>query len=164
MLDWFSGIGSRECPVEILRLLSKYTAHFCAKGYGLRSGGADGADKACEFGCNRVNGKKEIFLPKKGFNGNDSPLYHVCDKALRMAEEYHPAWNKCTPFTRLLMARNCYQVLGQSLEDPVKFILCWTSDGKASGGTGQALRIAADYDIKIYNLFKEEDLREVSRL
>lgn len=46
-------------------------------------------------------------------------------------------------------------MLGPKLDSPVNFVVCWTSDGKASGGTGQALRIAADpaYAIPVFNLF-----------
>jgi hypothetical protein len=51
-------------------------------------------------------------------------------------------------------------VLGWDLSAPVDFIVCWTKDGKASGGTGQALRLAEDRGIVIENLFFE-DVREL---
>lgn len=35
------------------------------------------------------------------------------------------------------------------------FVVCWTSDGKDSGGTGQALRIARDRNIPVYNLYNK---------
>ena len=38
---------------------------------------------------------------------------------------------------------------------PSNFVVCYTPDGKASGGTGQAIRIAEYYNIPIYNLFYE---------
>lgn len=50
------------------------------------------------------------------------------------------------------MSRNSYQVLEKDLNTPVEFVLCWTKDGKASGGTGQAMRIAKDKNIPIFNL------------
>ncbi len=45
-----------------------------------------------------------------------------------------------------------FQVLGSDLETPVSFVVCWTIGGKISGGTGQALRIAKDLGIPIFNL------------
>ena len=48
-----------------------------------------------------------------------------------------------------------YQVLGEDLQTPTSFIVCWTKDGKASGGTGQALRVAKKYDIPVFNLYNE---------
>ena len=54
------------------------------------------------------------------------------------------------------MGRNGYQVLGYDLKTPSKFLICWTKDGKETGGTAQAMRIAKDYKIPVYNLFFEE--------
>jgi hypothetical protein len=59
------------------------------------------------------------------------------------------------------MARNCQQVLGQNLNLPVDFVVCWTKDGGKTGGTGQALRIADDLNIPIYNLFFENTMDEI---
>ena len=53
---------------------------------------------------------------------------------------------------------NAHIVLGVALDDPVHLLICWTIDGKVdgrsrrSGGTGQALRIAAAYDVAAINL------------
>lgn len=44
-------------------------------------------------------------------------------------------------------------MLGADLHSPSKFIVCWTRDGGATGGTGQALRIADHYEIPVFNLF-----------
>ena len=58
--------------------------------------------------------------------------------------------------TLRLMARNCYQVLGKDLETPSEFIICWTKDGQATGGTGQALRIAKKNNIPVFNLYNPD--------
>jgi hypothetical protein len=50
------------------------------------------------------------------------------------------------------MNRNAMQILGEDGNTPVEMVVCWTKDGKASGGTGQALRIAEYYSIPIFNL------------
>jgi hypothetical protein len=49
------------------------------------------------------------------------------------------------------------QVLGNYGNDPVEFVICWTSNGKDSGGTGQAIRIAKAFDIPVFNLYNKED-------
>jgi len=51
------------------------------------------------------------------------------------------------------MIRNSHQIFGWDMLKESDFIICWTKDGKFSGGTGQALRIADHYGIKIYNLY-----------
>jgi hypothetical protein len=58
------------------------------------------------------------------------------------------------------MVRNTYQVLGADLNMPADVVVCWTVDGKASGGTGQAMRIAKDYAIPIVNLYHQNQLDE----
>ena len=153
----YAGIGSRETPEDIYFRLMTSSKKLAQKGFTLRSGGADGADKACETGAILGLGEREIYLPWKKFNGNASPLFNVSKEALKLAEEYHPTWERLSHGAKLLMGRNCYQVLGLSLNDPVEFILCWTKDGGATGGTGQALRIAEDWQIPVYNLFSMSD-------
>jgi hypothetical protein len=112
-------------------------------GWTLRSGHAQGADTAFEKG---AGVKKEIFIAKDAANDHD---------AMALAERFHPAWHRCSRFAKALHARNGYILLGRDLQTPVKFVVCWTPDGKASGGTGQALRIAADpaYKIPVFNLY-----------
>jgi len=39
--------------------------------------------------------------------------------------------------------------------------LCWTKNGKSSGGTGQAIRIANDYKIPVFDAGKYNDIETV---
>ena len=113
------------------------------------SGGAPGADKAFEAGATR----KEIYLPWRGFEGSDSTLYPPSEAAVVMAATIHPAWDKCSPKAKLLHARNCHQILGPNLNEPVDFILCWTPKGETVGGTATGIRLAERHNITVYNLF-----------
>lgn len=61
---------------------------------------------------------------------------------------------------RKLQARNSHQVLGLDLETPSEFIVCWTKNGKSSGGTGQAIRIALDYGIPIFDAGKYNNIEK----
>lgn len=154
-MKYYTGIGSRETPSDISGFMTDIAKFLCEIGYILRSGGASGADSFFEAGVSDSN-KKEIYLPWKDFNGNKSTRYRVTDEALKFAADYHPAWNKLSYGARKLMGRNCYQVLGLSLVVPSEFLLCWTKEGKETGGTAQAMRIAKNSDIPIFNLFFEE--------
>lgn len=139
----YAGIGSRETPERILNQMNAVAVVLQENGWRLRSGGAKGADDAFERG---AGVRKEIFTAKDAAN----------DKAaMALAEKFHPAWDRCSKFARALHARNGYILLGRDLATPVRFVLCWTKDGKATGGTGQALRIAADpaCAIPIFNLY-----------
>lgn len=58
---YYTGIGSRETPEEVLSLFTIVGEFLAKKGYILRSGGAKGADKAFEVGCDKAKGKKETI-------------------------------------------------------------------------------------------------------
>lgn len=69
-----------------------------------------------------------------------------------MAEQFHPNWGACTPSAQAFHARNCHQVLGWFLDTPANLIICWTPEAQASGGTGQAIRIARANNIPVFDL------------
>lgn len=156
---FYAGIGSRVVPNNISLIMYK-TAYFLSiNKYILRSGGANGSDSIFESGAINSQGKKEIYLPWKDFNNSKSNLIVCSDKAFSIAENYHPYWHNLKPSVKKLHARNSHQILGQDLNTLVEFVLCYTKNGKRSGGTGQALRIAEDYKIKIFDFgLYEEDL------
>lgn len=151
-MKYYTGVGSRNTPRNILSLMSKIARQLNKDGWTLRSGGAAGADTAFEY---NTADSAEIFLPWKGFNGHPSALHHISPKAYEIAEKFHPAWERLRLSVRKLHARNVHQVLGVGLDSPSKFLICWTADGKASGGTGQAIRIAEHYGIPVFNLYFE---------
>ena len=153
-MKYYTGVGSRQTPPNVLRLMTDIARFLCETGYILRSGGAPGADFYFEAG---VSGrtKKEIYIPWKDFNGSGSLKYRVTDEALKLAAKFHPAFDRLSYGARKLMGRNGYQVLGLGLNTPSDFLICWTKNGKETGGTAQAIRIARSRYIPVYNLFFE---------
>ena len=169
-MKYYAGIGSRETPIEICNMFEKIGEFLADKGYILRSGHAQGADQAFERGCDKVSGKKEIYIPWKGFENSNSSLYTQTQEAFELAEKYHPYWSRLSQGAQKLQARNCYQVLGRGLDLPFaidetdaesEFIICWTKKGKGAGGTGQALRIAKDNCLPIFDAGLYGDIEEV---
>ena len=71
-------------------------------------------------------------------------------------------WTQVSIGSRSAVAQR-FQVLGSSLDSPAEFVLCWTADGEASGGTGQALRIAASHGVPVFNLQRERERAHVER-
>ena len=144
MVKYYAGIGSRDTPKWICEFMTNVAEYLEGKGYILRSGGAEGADTAFENGCYKTNA--DIWEP------ND----YLPRWTSVFVDHFHPAPDKLKPFARKLMQRNALQILGLEGDEPVEFVVCWTKDGKFSGGTGQALRIADYYNIPIYNLYYNE--------
>ena len=157
----YAGIGSREAPNEVLVVMEKLGHSLAKKGFTLRSGAAQGSDTAFEKGCDSASGKKEIYLPWKGFNDSESNLYGISHGARELAFEFHPNLYALSDGAIKLMCRNGYQILGSNLKTRSLFVVCYTKDGKASGGTGQAIRIAEAYNIPVFNLHDKENLQKL---
>lgn len=175
-----TGIGARDTPEDVLALMTRIASEFERRGAVLRSGGAGGADLAFEKGFRNAN-QCEIFHPWRGFkpgksmtdadvnkalgrkrpyNGAGSPIVMDGDKlveAEQIAARYHPAWEKCSQGARRLHTRNVPQILGASLQHKTDIVICWTADGRASGGTGQAMRMAEHLGVRVVNLKRQSD-------
>lgn len=166
----YAGIGSRKTPLHIQYLMTIFAMTFNGI---LRSGGADGADLAFEIGAL----EKEIYLPSRNFNNNDSELAVTEFMNFKEIEEVaiaiHPCWSACKPFAKLLHTRNVCQVLGKDLDTPCDIVVCWTPDGannrssvvgRETGGTGTAISLAEKFDIPVFNLYNTADIQYVYEL
>lgn len=153
---YYSGIGSRQTPLEVCKLFSEIASALEVNNYILRSGAADGADSAFERGVNDPS-NKEIFLPWLGFNNHPSNLL-PCDGCAEIVSQIHPKWNSLSQGAKKLHSRNVKQVLGDNLSSPVEFVLCWTDGGKTVGGTATAIRLAEFLNIPVFNFGKYSEI------
>lgn len=169
----YAGIGARKTPMPMRLLMTRIATRLDALGWTLWSGGAEGADEAFDHQVTRA----EIFLPWPGFSETGQrmsllpvgPNVIVHDRptvrAARIAAQYHLGWGDLSRAVQRLMARNVHQILGADCMSPCSMVVTWTPDGSTgittarTGGTGQALRIAHDRKIPIFNL-QREDHRE----
>lgn len=150
--------------------MSKRAARMQQQGWQLRSGGAAGADAAFEAGVSDPS-RRAIYLPGQVFNGRragpggyyDSTQLPGWAAALETVARYHPAADRLSPFARNLMARNAMQLLGPNLDRPADLVVAWTPGGQVTGGTGQALRMAADLGIEVRNLGRPEVLARAQK-
>ena len=148
---FYAGIGSRQTPPDILKLMEQIALALEAQGYTLRSGGAAGADTA--FAKSVHHNFKEIWTAD-----------YATQKAINVAAQHHPAWHHCKPYVRKLHGRNAQIVLGYELDSPIEFLICWTYKGNQQGGTALGMRIAESNNIPVYNLAIPEDVETVKKL
>lgn len=149
----YAGIGNRyDVPQRYLNVMTEIAYQAAIAGYTLRSGGAVGSDSAFEKGCDNAKGSKEIFLPWRGFNHNNSQFFNIPEEAYAIAAEHHPKWYKLKPGAQKLLARNAQIILGDNLNAPVNIVICYVEDECTSHGTRHALRIARDFGINTFNL------------
>lgn len=159
----YAGIGSRATPEPICALMSQVARRLGRRGWTLRSGGALGADRAFEQGALAVGAPVESYRPDKAKAAHEiaAPALPAFEHALALAERHHPAWGSLAPYVRALHARNGMQILGADLQQPCRFVLCWTPQysldaqggiASVSGGTGQAVRVALAHGIPVFHL------------
>lgn len=152
-----TGIGSRETPSKILKEMTKIGKWCLENNITVRSGHADGADWAFEEGAQE---RCIAYLPWDWFNKElVSKAKKVTvprnEKYDAITAKFHPNPNALSAYGKLLMNRNACQVLGLNLDKLTNYVICWTKDGQASGGTGQALRIAKAYNVPVLNMYFE---------
>ena len=151
----YAGIGSRSTPARVLQAMTVMAGWLARTGWHLASGGADGADTA--FARGAPDGQRTLYLPWRGYNGHGGPDYRTLTPAalsacMALAARLHPTWHRCTPGARKLHARNSAIILTETLDRPVDAVVAFTADGRATGGTGMGLRIAAEHGIPVVNL------------
>ena len=151
----YAGIGARATPAATLRDMTVMAGWLGRTGWHLATGGADGADSAFAEGA--PAGQRTLYLPWRGYNGHGGPDCRVLSPAalsacMDIAARLHPAWHRCSNAVRKLHARNAAVLLGRELDRPVDAVVAWSPDGAVVGGTGMALRIAAERDIPVMNL------------
>lgn len=147
-MKYYAGVGSRKTPDDVCAKMTFLARILADKDYRLRSGHAKGADQAFEAGA--PIDQREIFVADD-----------ATPEALELAKSIHPAWHACKPYVKALHARNCFQILGKNLNDPVKFVLCWTPCGSetenqtsiVTGGTRTAIVLAHRRGIPVFNMF-----------
>lgn len=146
----YAGIGAVETPSDVIMMMRYLGALLFKKGFTLRSGRARGADTAFETGVamNGIDalGKMQLFTAADA-DKHPEWFHH--------ARQFHPAWRLCSDHAKALHARNSPIILGETLDDPVDFVLCWTRNGQIIGGTGQGLRIARHHRIPVINLYND---------
>ena len=152
----YAGIGSRKTPAFALGIMEIIGTLLARQDWTLRSGGAVGADKAFEKGCDAAEGKREIFLASDG-----DPDW-ARKEAEKHIPENRPPFHTWKPYVQGLIARNMMQILGRNGDEPVNMVVCWTpASVKDGGGTGYALRCATSREIPIYNMHDVSSLERI---
>lgn len=171
---YYTGVGSRQTPPHILELMTKIARHLSEKGYILRSGHAEGADRAFEKG---AGGKAIIYLPWPSFGQKpykDDPGMPVlgtpvCNEAIW--DNYYSILQTLGTrgdaygAVKKLHGRNVAQVLGHDPQkpEPSKILFYWApkdSQGNPTGGTRTAVALAIYYNIPTIDLSNEALLRK----
>jgi len=115
--------------------------------------------------------KVEMYLPWKKFNTNFTPkMAKPVEAAYHHAAYYHKAFKKLPNPVRTMLARDVHVLLGESCVNPIRFLVCYSSDGaetlkqinfKTTGNISFSISICDMLNIPVFNLGNKD---AVSRL
>lgn len=139
-----------------------------ADGYRGRTSGVDSAtaeipDRAFQVakehlaGWHDMTGAEQRAYTREHFyerTAGDPPDADIAipDHAFEAAKDRLAGWDKLTENTQRQYARAALELLGDNLNSPADVLVCWTRDGKATGVTGFAQKLAATHAIPVINL------------
>lgn len=152
--------GARDAPDAVLRNIMLLGSHIAkTTDYVCRTGGARGCDQAWAVG---FGSRTEIMTPSwdritpmlAGPDGASLAAATLLALSAKQRQDYlydEAKRDQVMPY----FLRNTQIVAGPSprhVEERARFLLCWTANGKDSGGTGHTMRVAANMDVPILNL------------
>lgn len=174
----FTCVGSRSTPEDIIEIMKHTGRAIAKKGWVVRTGDAEGADKAFRLGTNIEGGFLEVYTPQESSHIS----YHTWkydqteEVSMKLWNEFanrsdRPRWDNMKKYTRNLMTRNVCQVMGYNLETASNCLICWTPDGVTegknttgeTGGTGHAIRVASHFGVPVRNLANQGHKDKITR-
>ena len=166
MNNYYAGIGSRRTPKSILDVMKEISKNLAKDGWILNAGAAPGAGQAFVEGALAVGGKVNLFLPWSTYEkkwvsklrGNiDITIFNPERDiaAVKSVYNFYPAAKNFKRHVFALHACN-YLILCNA-----RFVVLYTSKGRIIGGTGQAIKLAKEYNKNIFNLGNKKDLQEI---
>lgn len=168
---FYTGVGSRDIPEKYKIIIYYLAKHIGSTGMHCRSGSADGADTAFEYGALDHGCKFTSYLPWYRFNDRVIDSNHICSNKLHnykeaqyIASQVHSGWSNLSKGAKALHTRNVYQVIGTTLDTPSQILICWAKplvNGGVVGGTNTAVQLAKRCNVDIYNIWHDTDLNDL---
>lgn len=159
MAKIYAGVGSRNTPMPIQRMMRAIASKLYDEGWTLRTGGARGADDAFMGGAQW--NRRDIIRADDMLDLIDLNR-DVYMKAWKDFQEVHPNPAACKKQDiQHLQMRNGLILLGWEYDEPCKFVICWTPNAQVIGGTGQTIRLANKYGIPVFNLANPEHYNRI---
>ena len=124
----YAATGNREAPPEILKKFEEIAKKLEALGYTARVGGFEGIEETVE----KATTKNEIHLPWREFGQKQSRFTFTTDRAMAIAKMFHPTFDTMKKSVQLFLAKNARLIMGDKMNSPALFLLCWTEDGVES--------------------------------
>jgi len=148
----YTGIGELNASVRTVIELREIGLLLARKDWVLRSGHETTCDIAFEEGSDEGEGKSEIYTADMSYRGDDKSTFHSSGLVREIAARYVTSWKKLSPTSKRYYVRNVHEILGFTLKEPSRMIICWTDKGEMTRRTAIAMKMSRDYHIELINL------------
>lgn len=188
--------NTAELPIG--RIMTKVAEKLCMeRGWKIHTNGDTGAAAYFEMGlseearASHPDAALRRFLPEQGYNGHAQGIVAEREDLLRQARtllgDLPAIYPEVPRFISLdgtarevltpeelalcrLHTRLVFQLFGETLDQPVTMVVCWTPDGaidaagfkpEATGSTGLAIALAQLKGIPVFNLQRPDHLKRI---
>jgi hypothetical protein len=161
----YAGITNPDTPPDIVQQIAKLASRLSESGYTCRTSGGSEGDDAFE----NNSTLSEVHIPWKKFNNKETKFNKNLPEAADLVKPFHPTFDAMKPAVQAIIARGAHVILGQNLQSPVQFVLCWSADGLEnakdrgikSGFIGIPIALAATNRIPVFNLKNPDALQRL---
>lgn len=166
---FYAGIGQRKVPKSVQSHMTSLAKRLNKMNFTLRSGDAEGSDQAFQSGAGRnasiFKASSENTLSESAV-GNVTFFDKMSDAEQKAAYDsiarLHPSGGSISDnHSRNLLARDYFQVIGTGGLVDSAFIACYADQNE--GGTWQAIRIARERGIPVFNAAEYSNLDDWER-
>lgn len=154
-MKYYTGTGIVQVSKSMKETILAIAKYLSDQGYTLRTGLSKGMDAAFIEGSDSVS----LFTYEgENTNGADAFICEETDFIKRDLKENYLTLGALTKVARQRVVRSYYELLGEDLNTPSEFLVCYDP---CEGVVNYTHRLANRLGIKVYNLYDKEELKKL---
>lgn len=162
---YYTGVGSRETPINIQQLMTEIAMRLNMEGWTLRTGTGSRANTAFQVAAGEG---ADVYFPWNNFNQGEIGTVSSSKASSNLAKEVWEFrmvrhlvstdgstsrdWDTLHPSNQAILAKSMCMLLGRNLSVPSDMLICWTPSAKLIGMTAHIICLAALKHIPVFNL------------
>lgn len=171
-MQYYTVAGSRKTPVAVLETMRQVAKALDYSGYVLRTCASHGPGLIAYGASQEATGLGQRWVPWLGFDGHFESIHLPDREHFRLAQALRNDWHILPNATQAMKACNVAELLGVGLDQPSRFLLCYSACAaqspqeltRHSGATGELIRLADYLEIPVVNFARDDALQRLYTL